>query len=395
LNFNKGLKMLSKRIQSLSTSITIAITTLALELKAEGKDILSFSAGEPDFDTPIEIKEAAKKALDDGKTKYTAIPGTPELLKAVAKKLKRDNNLDYTTNMIQTNNGAKHSLFNLFQALIDEGDEVIIPAPYWVTYPEVVNYSGGISVIINTDDTTNFKITPQQLQDAITPKTKILVLTTPSNPTGSVYSKEELEGLAKVLKGTDILVFSDEMYEKLIYGDVKFTALASISDDMFQRTVTINGLSKSASMTGWRFGYLATPKIELVSAMNKLQSQSTSNISSITQAAAIAGLDGSIENRVEEMRKIFEQRRDEAYELINNIDGLSVIKPDGAFYLFINIKSISSDSMEFSKQLLAKEGVAVVPGIAFGAEGYIRLSFATDIDTIREGIKRIERFISK
>ena len=312
--------MLSKRIQSLSTSITIAITTLALELKAEGKDILSFSAGEPDFDTPIEIKEAAKKALDDGKTKYTAIPGTPELLKAVAKKLKRDNNLDYTTNMIQTNNGAKHSLFNLFQALIDEGDEVIIPAPYWVTYPEVVNYSGGISVIINTDDTTNFKITPQQLQDAITPKTKILVLTTPSNPTGSVYSKEELEGLAKVLKGTDILVFSDEMYEKLIYGDVKFTALASISDDMFQRTVTINGLSKSASMTGWRFGYLATPKIELVSAMNKLQSQSTSNISSITQAAAIAGLDGSIENRVEEMRKIFEQRRDEAYELINNID---------------------------------------------------------------------------
>jgi aspartate aminotransferase len=387
--------MLSKRIQSLSTSITIAITTLALELKAEGKDILSFSAGEPDFDTPIEIKEAAKKALDDGKTKYTAIPGTPELLKAVAKKLKRDNNLDYTTNMIQTNNGAKHSLFNLFQALIDEGDEVIIPAPYWVTYPEVVNYSGGISVIINTDDTTNFKITPQQLQDAITPKTKILVLTTPSNPTGSVYSKEELEGLAKVLKGTDILVFSDEMYEKLIYGDVKFTALASISDDMFQRTVTINGLSKSASMTGWRFGYLATPKIELVSAMNKLQSQSTSNISSITQAAAIAGLDGSIENRVEEMRKIFEQRRDEAYELINNIDGLSVIKPDGAFYLFINIKSISSDSMEFSKQLLAKEGVAVVPGIAFGAEGYIRLSFATDIDTIREGIKRIERFIKR
>ncbi len=387
--------MLSKRIQSLSTSITIAITTLALELKAEGKDILSFSAGEPDFDTPIEIKEAAKKALDDGKTKYTAIPGTPELLKAVAKKLKRDNNLDYTTNMIQTNNGAKHSLFNLFQALIDEGDEVIIPAPYWVTYPEVVNYSGGISVIINTDDTTNFKITPQQLQDAITPKTKILVLTTPSNPTGSVYSKEELEGLAKVLKGTDILVFSDEMYEKLIYGDVKFTALASISDDMFQRTVTINGLSKSASMTGWRFGYLATPKIELVSAMNKLQSQSTSNISSITQAAAIAGLDGSIENRVEEMRKIFEQRRDEAYELINNIDGLSVIKPDGAFYLFINIKGVSSDSMEFSKQLLAQEGVAVVPGIAFGAEGYIRLSFATDIDTIREGIKRIKRFISK
>jgi len=387
--------MLSKRIQTLSTSMTIAITALALELKAEGKDVLSFSAGEPDFDTPIEIKEAGKKALDDGKTKYTAVPGTPELLKAVVGKLKRDNNLEYATNMIQTNNGAKHSLFNLFQALINEGDEVIIPAPYWVTYPEVVNYSGGVSVIIDTDDTTNFKITPKQLQDAITPKTKILVLNTPSNPTGSVYSKEELKEIAEVLKGTDILVFSDEMYEKLVYEDVKFTSLASISEDMFQRTITINGLSKSVAMTGWRFGYLATPKVELVSAMNKLQSQSTSNISSITQASAIVGLDGTVDKTVEDMRKVFESRRDEAYELINSINGLSVIKPDGAFYLFINIKDISSDSMEFSKQLLAEEGVAVVPGIAFGAEGYIRFSFATDIDTIREGIKRIERFITK
>jgi len=385
--------MLSRRIQTLSTSMTIAITTLALELKAEGKDILSFSAGEPDFDTPIEIKERAKKALDDGQTKYTAIPGTPELLKAVVGKLKRDNNLDYATNMIQTNNGAKHSLFNLFQALIDEGDEVIIPAPYWVTYPEVVKYSGGTSVIIETDDMTGFKITPQQLREAITPKTKILVLTTPSNPTGSVYSREELEALAEVLKGTDIFVFSDEMYEKLVYGNTKFTAVASISEDMFQRTVTINGLSKSASMTGWRFGYLATPRVELVNAMNRLQSQSTSNISSITQAGAIAGLDGSIDKRVEEMRLIFEQRRDEACRLINGIDGLSVVKPDGAFYLFINIKKITNNSMEFSKELLAKEGVAVVPGIAFGAEGYIRLSFATDIKTIREGIKRLGRFI--
>jgi aspartate aminotransferase len=373
--------------------MTIAITTLALELKAEGRDILSFSAGEPDFDTPIEIKEAAKKALDDGKTRYTAIPGTPELLKAVAGKLKRDNNLDYATNMIQTNNGAKHSLFNLFQALIDEGDEVIIPAPYWVTYPEVVNFSGGKSVIIETDDTTSFKITPKQLRDAITPKTKILVLTTPSNPTGSVYSKEELEAIAEVLKGTDIIVFSDEMYEKLVYDGVKFTALASISDDMFQRTVTINGLSKSASMTGWRFGYLATPKVELVKAMNKLQSQSTSNISSITQSGAIAGLDGSIDNRVQEMRRVFEERRNEACDLVNSIDGLSVVKPDGAFYLFINIKGVSNDSMEFSKELLAKEGVAVVPGVAFGAEGYIRLSFATDINTIREGMKRLKRFV--
>lgn len=385
--------MLSKRIQTLSPSLTIAITVLALELKAQGKDILSFSAGEPDFDTPEAIKNAAKAALDSGKTKYTAIPGTPEVLEAVAGKLKRENNLEYATNMIQTNNGAKHSLFNLFQAIIDEGDEVIIPAPYWVTYPEVVRYSGGVPVTIETDDTCGFKITPEQLKAAITEKTKALVLTTPSNPTGAVYSKEELESLAEVLKGTDITVISDEMYEKLVYDGVEFTATASISDDMFQRTVTINGLSKSAAMTGWRFGYLATPNTELVSVMNKLQSQSTSNISSVTQAAAVTGLDGTVDDVIEEMRKAFETRRDEACELINNVEGLSVVKPDGAFYLFINIKGVTNDSMEFAKGLLEQEGVAVVPGVGFGSEGYIRFSFATDIDTIREGIKRMERYI--
>jgi len=385
--------MLSKRIQTLSSSMTIAITTLALELKSQGKDILSFSAGEPDFDTPLAIKNAAKKALDDGKTKYTAIPGTPELLEAVAGKLKRDNGLVYTTKQIQTNNGAKHSLFNLFQALIDIGDEVIIPAPYWVTYPEVVKYSSGVPVVIDTDETTEFKITPKQLKDAITNRTKALVLTTPSNPTGAVYSKEELEGLAEVLKDTDVLVISDEMYEKLVYDGVEFTAVASISDDMFKRTITINGLSKSAAMTGWRFGYLATTHNELVAVMNKLQSQSTSNVNSITQAAAIAGLDGTIDEVVEKMRVEFEARRNEACKLINNIDGLSVTKPDGAFYLYINIKEVSNDSMAFAKALLANEGVAVVPGIAFGTEGYIRFSFATDIKTIREGIKRIERYI--
>jgi len=225
--------MLSKRIEKLSTSMTIAITTLALELKAQGKDVLSFSAGEPDFDTPQAIKDEAKKAIDEGKTRYTAVAGIPELLEAVVGKLKRDNNLEYTTQMIQTNNGAKHSLFNLFQALVDEGDEVIIPSPYWVTYPELVKYSGGKVVVIETSDETNFKITPEQLKEAITPKSKILVLTTPSNPTGSVYSKEELKAIAEVLKGTDIFVFSDEMYEKLVYGGVKFTSTASISEDMY------------------------------------------------------------------------------------------------------------------------------------------------------------------
>ena len=336
-----------------------------------------------------------KKAIDEGKTRYTAVAGIPELLETVVGKLKRDNNLEYTTQMIQTNNGAKHSLFNLFQALVDEGDEVIIPSPYWVTYPELVKYSGGSVVVIETSDRTNFKITPEQLKKAITPKSKILILTTPSNPTGSVYSRGELEAIGEVLKGTDILVFSDEMYEKLVYGDVEFTSTASISKDMFQRTITINGLSKSVAMTGWRFGYLATPKVELVKAMNRFQSQSTSNINSITQVAAIKGLDGSVDSDIEYMRETFEKRRDRAIELINKIDGLSVIKPDGAFYLFINIKGVTNDSMEFSKALLEREGVAVVPGIAFGAEGYIRFSFATDIKTIEEGIARLGRFIEE
>jgi len=387
--------MLSKRIQTLSASLTIEISTLARNLKAEGKDVISFSAGEPDFDTPIAVKDAAKKALDDGHTKYTAVPGTAELLQAVADKLKRENGLTYTPNQIQTNNGAKHSLFNLFQAVIDEGDEVIIPAPYWVTYPELVKYAGGTSIIIDTNDDSGFKITAEQLKAAITPKTKMLVLTSPSNPTGAVYSKEELEALAEVLKGTDVIVASDEMYEKLVFGDTKFVATASISDDMFQRTITINGLSKSAAMTGWRFGYMASANTELISVMNKLQSQSTSNINSITQDAAIVGLDGTIDAEVEEMRAAFEERCNEAVDLFNAVDGLSVVKPNGAFYLFVNIKEVSNDSMQFCKDLLEDQGVAVVPGVGFGSEGYFRFSYATDIETIREGVKRIEAFIKK
>ncbi len=385
--------MLSQRIQTLSASLTIAISSLARDLKASGKDVISFSAGEPDFDTPTAVKEAGKKALDDGLTKYTAVAGTPELLDAVADKLKRENGLSYSADQILTNNGAKHSLFNLFQALIDEGDEVIIPAPYWVTYPELVKYSGGISVIIDTNDDSGFKITPEQLKSAITPKTKMLVLTSPSNPTGAVYSKEELEALAEVLKDTNIVVASDEMYEKLVFGDTKFVSTASISEDMFNRTVTINGLSKSAAMTGWRFGYLASANRELISVMNKLQSQSTSNINSITQSAAIVGLDGTIDREIEEMRVAFESRCNEAVELFNGVDGLSVVKPNGAFYLFVNIKEVSNDSMQFCKDLLEEQGVAVVPGVGFGSEGYFRFSFATDIETIRTGIKRIEAFI--
>jgi aspartate aminotransferase len=384
--------LVSKRAGQLAESITIAITTLAGELKREGRDIISFSAGEPDFDTPQLIKDEAISAINSGFTKYTAVEGIPELKKAVAEKLKRENGLNYEPKHIIVSNGAKHSIFNLFQAIIDDGDEVIIPSPYWVTYPELVIYSGGVVVEIKTDDSNSFKITPEQLQNAITPKTKLLVLTSPSNPTGAVYSKNELIALAEVLKDTNVFIASDEMYEKLVYDD-KFVSTASISEDMYNRTITINGLSKSVAMTGWRFGYLATPHMELITAMKNLQSQSTSNINSITQKASIVGLSAQIEPEVIKMVKAFHERRDFAVKRINKINGLSVVKPAGAFYLFVNISKVSNNSMEFSQELLKNEGVAVVPGIGFGAEGYIRMSFATSMKNIENGLNRLERFV--
>ena len=283
-------------------------------------------------------------------------------------------------------------MFNLFSVTIDKGDEVIIPSPYWVTYPELVKYCGGSVVEIQTTDKSAFKITPSQLKNAITDKTKMLVLTTPSNPTGSVYTKEELIELGKVLEGTKILIASDEMYEKLIY-DGKFTSCASVSKDMYERTITINGLSKSVAMTGWRFGYMAAHNTDIIKAAKKLQSQSTSNINTITQHAAIAGLNGSADEDIEMMRQEFIKRRNEGVKLFNKIDGLSVLKPDGAFYLFVNIQDITSDSLKFAKDLLAQQEVAVVPGVAFGSEGYFRFSLATDIDSIKEGIQRIEKFV--
>lgn len=385
--------MLTDRVNILSESITIAISTLAQELKAQGKNILSFSAGEPDFDTPQVIKDAAIKAINDGFTKYTAVDGIPELKAAIALKLKRDNGLEYKPNQIIANNGAKHSLYNLFACTIQAGDEVIIPAPYWVTYPELVMYCGGTVVEIMTDDESGFKITPEQLKAALTPKTKMLILTSPSNPTGAVYSREELTALGKVLEGTNVIVASDEMYEKLIY-DGEFTSAAAVSDDMYQRTITINGLSKSVAMTGWRFGYMAAANTEIIQATKKLQSQSTSNINSITQKAAIVGLNGDADADIEAMRVQFKARRDEAVKLFNEIDGLSVLSPAGAFYLFVNIKEVCNDSMQFCKELLEDQGIAVVPGVGFGSEGYFRFSFATDIDSIREGIKRIAAFVA-
>lgn len=380
------------RITNLSESITIAISTLARELKAQGRDILSFSAGEPDFDTPQVIKDAAIQAITEGFTKYTATAGIPELLTAISQKLQRDNNLQYSTKEIIVNSGAKHSLFNVFEALIDKGDEVIIPTPYWVTYPELVTFSNGSNVFIETSEKNNFKITAEQLKAAITAKTKMLILTTPSNPTGMVYSRQELEEIAQVLKDTNIWVVSDEIYEKLIF-DGAFTSTGSISNDMLERTITINGLSKSAAMTGWRMGYLASKDTKLCKLINGLQSQSLSNINSITQKAAIAGLNGSADKDIETMRLAFKQRRDFAYERMGSIKGLSLIKPDGAFYLFVNCSAITKDSMQFCKDLLEQSGVAVVPGIGFGMDGYFRFSFATDLNSIEEGIKRIQHFV--
>lgn len=384
--------MLSKRVQSLSESLTIAISTIAREMKARGEDILSFSAGEPDFDTPKIIKNAAIDAIEKGCGKYTAVPGSAELLAAVCEKLQRDNNLSYTPKNIITNVGAKHSLFNLFQAILNEGDEVIIPAPYWVTYPEIVKLCSATPVILETDEKSGFKITKKQLQNAITPKTKLLVLNSPSNPTGAIYLKKDLEELAEVLKPTKILVASDEIYEKLSFAE-GFISTAAISEDMFERTITINGLSKSSAMPGWRFGYLASANLELVSAINRLQSQSTSNITSIVQEAAIPALLGKIETQMQEMKEVFKQRRDIAVELINEIPNISVLKPDGAFYLFINVSKVESDSMKFARLLLEKKKVAVVPGIGFGSDGYVRFSFATDLETIKKGIERLSEFV--
>ena len=374
---------IANRMENLSPSVTMAITALARELKAQGKDILSFSAGEPDFDTPEIVKQAAIKAINDGHTKYTAVEGIIATKQAIINKLKKDHGLEYKLDGIVISNGAKHSLFNLFQVLIEEGDEVIIPAPYWVTYPEQVKFSDGVPVFIETDDTTEFKITPEQLKAVITPKTKVLLLNTPSNPTGSVYSREELLAIGEVLKGTDILVFSDEMYEKIMYNGKKFTAAAEVSEDMFKRTVTINGLSKAVAMTGWRFGYIATPDAALAKALTKLQGQVTSNINTMTQYAAIPALEGDADETIEMMRVEFEKRKNYAVQAFNDIKGLSCVEPDGAFYLFVNIKNVTPDSMKFCADLLEEKGVALVPGLAFGTEGYVRFSFATDLETIK------------
>lgn len=385
--------MLSKRVKILSESVTLAVSALANEMKARGEDVISFSAGEPDFDTPKTIKNAAIKAIEQGCGKYTNVAGITGVLEAIQFKLHRDNALNYDIKEIITNVGAKHSLFECIQCLIDDGDEVIIPSPFWVSYPEMVKYSGGKPVFIEGLQDNGFKITPAQLKSALTPCTKLFILNSPNNPIGSIYSKTELKELAKVLEGTKVVVLSDEMYEKIRYDGVEFASFAAVSEDALQRTVTINGLSKCGAMPGWRFGYMASKNAELNAAVKRLQGQSTGNINAIVQHAAICALRGETDKDIAFMQSEFQKRRDKACELIGEIQGLSVYKPQGAFYLFVSIKAVEQSSMKFSQELLAREKVAVVPGVGFGMDGYFRLSYATSLENIEEGLKRIGHFI--
>ncbi|MBW4667811.1 MAG: pyridoxal phosphate-dependent aminotransferase [Cyanomargarita calcarea GSE-NOS-MK-12-04C] len=382
---------LAERVSQVTPSITLAIAAKAKAMKTEGIDVCSFSAGEPDFDTPAHIKAACVKALDEGKTKYGPASGEPKLREAIAQKLKRENGLDYKPENVIVTNGGKHSLYNLIIALIESGDEVIIPAPYWLSYPEMVTLAGGTSVIVQTDASNGYKITPQQLRQAITPKTKLFIINSPSNPTGMVYTPEELQALAEVIVEKDILVVSDEIYEKIIYDGAKQVSIGSLGEEIFARTIISNGFAKGYSMTGWRIGYLAGP-LELIKATITLQSHSTSNVCTFAQYGAIAALEGE-QDCVEEMRQAFAKRREVMYERLNGIPRLSCPKPEGAFYMLPDISKTGLKSLEFSNLLLEKEQVAVIPGIAFGVDNNIRLSYATDMATIEKGMDRLERFI--
>lgn len=382
---------LAARVGKVTPSITLAIAAKAKAMKAEGIDVCSFSAGEPDFDTPEHIKIAAKEALDSGKTKYGPAAGEPKLREAIARKLKNDNNLDYSAENVIVTNGGKHSLYNLMMALLDPGDEVIIPAPYWLSYPEMVTLAGGVSVIVSTTAESNYKITPDQLRNACTEKTRLFVLNSPSNPTGMVYTPEEIAALAEVVVEKDILVVSDEIYEKIIYDDAKHISIGSLGKEIFERTIISSGFAKAYSMTGWRLGYLAGP-LPIIKAANSIQGHSTSNVCTFAQYGGIAALESS-QDCVEKMRQAFAERRKVMYELLNAIPGLYCPKPEGAFYLFPNISKTGLNSMEFCNGLIENQQVAVIPGGAFGADDCIRLSYATDMETIEKGMSRLAAFV--
>ena len=389
---------LSDRVNLIKPSPTLAVTNRAAELKAEGKDIIGLGAGEPDFDTPEHIKKAAIEAIENGFTKYTAVDGTPGLKKAIINKLKNDNGLSYEPNQILVSCGGKQSFFNLALSLINPGDEVVIPAPYWVSYPDMVLIAEGKPVIIETDETTRFKVTPAQLDAAITDKTRLVVLNSPSNPSGVAYTADELKALGDVLrKYPDVLVASDDMYEYIWWADFAFENILTVNPDLYDRTIVLNGVSKAYSMTGWRIGYAAGP-VKLIGAMKKVQSQSTSNPTSISQVAAEVALNGG-RDCVTPMVKAFKERHDYLIAALNEIPGFSCIEGDGAFYAYPNVKEamakagIDSD-VAFAEKLLVEAGVALVPGSAFGTPGYMRLSFATSMDTLKKAVERIRNWIA-
>lgn len=382
---------LAARVGEVPPSITLAIAAKAKAMKAEGIDVCSLSTGEPDFDTPEHIKAAAKQALDAGKTKYGPVAGEPQLKAAIARKLRSDNNLNYQPENILVTNGGKHSLYNLMMAAIEPGDEVIIPAPYWLSYPEMVKLASGKPVIVRTDASTGYKITPEQLTRAITPKTKLFVLNSPSNPTGMVYTPAEIKALAEVIVDRDILVVADEIYEKIIYDGAQHVSIGSLGKEIFDRTLISSGFAKAYSMTGWRVGYLAGP-IELIKATSTIQGHSTSNVCTFAQYGAISALESSQES-VEKMRQAFAQRRQVIFELLDAVPGISCIKPDGAFYMFVNISKTGMNSLEFCDAFLEQQQVAVIPGIAFGADDHIRLSYATDLGTIKKAVERLDKFV--
>jgi aspartate aminotransferase len=390
------MSIISNNLKRIKPSPTIAVTTKAREMRASGKDVIGLGAGEPDFDTPDNVKEAAIDAIKKGDTKYTAVDGTPDLKKAIVEKFKRENNLNYTTDQITVGTGGKQVIYNTFMATLNKGDEVIIPAPFWVSYPDMVLLAGGTPKIIKCEEKDGFKLSAKKLEKAISKKTKWLILNSPSNPTGAGYTKKEIEDLSKVLlKHKKIFILSDDIYEHIRYEGFNFFTIAQISK-LKERTLTMNGVSKSYAMTGWRIGYAAGPK-EIINAIRKIQSQSTSNPSSISQAAAVEALNGQ-QNFIQERADAFKERRDFVVSSLNNIKGINCLTPNGAFYVFpsckglLNKKTKLKTDTEFVQKLLEKSMVAVVQGSAFGLDGYFRISYATSMENLKKSISRIKDF---
>ena len=381
---------ISSRAASLAPSLTLAISAKAKELRAAGEDVIGFGAGEPDFDTPQHIKDAASQALGDGFTKYTPSSGIPELRQAVADKFQKDYGVEYEPSQVIVNCGGKHSCFNVIYATCEAGDEVIIPAPYWLSYPEMAKLAGAKPVILETTDATEFKVTPEQLREAITPNTKLFILNSPSNPTGSVYTADEIKALGDVCVEKGVLIMSDDIYEKLVYDGAEFTSVTGFSEEHLAHTIIVHGLAKAYSMTGWRIGFLAAPK-PIAQAINALQSHSTSNATSFAQKGAVAALTGP-QTHLDEWLTEFNKRRSYAADRLNNMAGVSCVNSRGAFYLFPNIEGTGLKSAEFCERLLEQAKVAAVPGIAFGADNNFRISYATSMENIQNGMDRLDAF---